>query len=56
MEAVIQPVDRNLLIRELTDDKFIGETRKGNNHLYEITAADSPMVMQEQTTIIHTGN
>lgn len=47
MEAVIQPVDRGLLIRELTEDKFIRETRKGNNYLYEITAADSPMVMQE---------
>ena len=47
MEAVIQPVDRGLLIRELTEDKFIRETRKGNNLLYEITAADSPMLMRE---------
>lgn len=47
MEAVIQPVDRDLILRELTPDKFIRETRKGGNFLFEITAADSPMTMQE---------
>lgn len=47
MEAIIQPVDRNLILRELTADKFIRETRKGGNYLFEITAANSPMTMQE---------
>ncbi len=47
MEAVIQPVDRALLLKELTPDKFIRETRKGNNYLFEVTANDSPMTMQE---------
>lgn len=47
MQPVIQPVDRDLLLKELTPDKFIRETRKGSNYLFEVTAADSPMVMQE---------
>ena len=47
MQPVIQPIDRELLLKELTPDKFIRETRKGSNYLFEVTAADSPMVMQE---------
>ena len=47
MQPVIQPVERELLLKELTPDKFIRETRKGNNYLFEVTAADSPAVMQE---------
>ncbi len=47
MEPVIQPVDRQLIRSELTKEKFIRITRKGRNHLYEVTAQDSPNVMQE---------
>src|SRR3989339_98534 len=47
MEAVILPVDRKLIIDELTSDKFIRNTRKGDNKLYEITAHDSPHTMRE---------
>lgn len=47
MEPVIQPVDRQLIIQELTKDKFIRETRKGGNYLFEVTYADSPNIMQE---------
>lgn len=47
MQEVIQPVDRELIIKELTLDKFIRETRKGGNLIYEVTAADSPMTMRE---------
>lgn len=47
MEPVIQPIDRSLIINELTDDKYIGKTRKGGNLLYEITASDSPQIMRE---------
>lgn len=46
-QAVILPIDRNLIIRELTPEKFIGKTRRGNNQLYEIDAFDSPSVMKE---------
>ena len=47
MEPVIQPIDRKLIIDELTHDKFIRNTRKGDNKLYEVTAADSPHTMNE---------
>lgn len=47
MEAVIQPVDRDLIKRELTDDKFIRKTRTGGNLLYEVTSHDSPNIMRE---------
>lgn len=47
MQPVIQPIERDLLLKELTPDKFIRVTRKGNNYLFEVTAADSPMIMQE---------
>ena len=47
MEPVIEPVDRKLIIKELTKEKFIRVTRKGRNYLYEVTAHDSPNVMKE---------
>ncbi len=47
MEPIIPPVDRQLIRKELTRDKFIRVTRKGKNHLYEVTAHDSPNIMQE---------
>lgn len=47
MEPVIQPIDRKLIINELTKDKFIGTTRRGGNFLYEITHKDSPQTMRE---------
>jgi len=47
MEPVIRPIDRKLLIKELTHDKFIRNTRKGDNKLYEVTAHDSPNIMKE---------
>ena len=33
MEKVIQPIDRDLIKRELTPEKFIGKTRKGDNFI-----------------------
>ncbi len=47
MEAVILPVDRKLITDELTSDKFIRGTRKGDNKLFEVTAHDSPHIMRE---------
>jgi hypothetical protein len=47
MEPVIAPVDRKLIIEELTHDKLIRHTRKGENRLYEVTAYDSPHTMRE---------
>ena len=47
METVIQAVDRDLIKRELTHEKFIGKTRKGDNLIFEVTAEDSPFTMRE---------
>ena len=47
MKPLIDPVSKETLKKELTKDKLIRYTRKGDNELYEITAADSPNVMRE---------
>ncbi|MBN2350609.1 MAG: GNAT family N-acetyltransferase [Bacteroidales bacterium] len=47
MKAIIPPVDRELIEKELTKEKFLRETNNGNNKLYIITHKDSPNIMQE---------
>ena len=47
MQTVIEAIDRELIKRELTPEKFIGKTRKGDNYIFEVTAADSPFTMRE---------
>ncbi|MEA3318125.1 MAG: GNAT family N-acetyltransferase [Bacteroidota bacterium] len=47
MEKIIQAISKELLVQELTDDKFLRHTNFGNNHLYIITHHDSPNVMRE---------
>ena len=47
MKDIIAPVDKQLIIRELTPDKFIRKTNRLDNDLYIITAHDSPNVMRE---------
>ncbi len=47
MEPVIHPVDRKLITEELSTEKFIRNTRKGDNKLYEITAQNAPNTMRE---------
>jgi len=47
MEAVIAPVDKKTLMRELTPGKFVRYTNNGGNKLYVVTAHDSPNVMHE---------
>lgn len=47
MEQIIEPVDRLLIIKELTPDKFLGKTNRGGNEIYVCTAADAPDVMRE---------
>ena len=47
METIIPPVSREKILAELTQDKYIRNTRKGNNELYEVTALNSPEVMKE---------
>jgi hypothetical protein len=47
MKPIIQPVDRELLEQELTEDKVLRKTNNGNNLIYVITHHDSPNVMRE---------
>lgn len=47
MEQIIEPVDKRLLEKELTNDKFIRETNNGGNLLYIVTAHNSPNIMRE---------
>ena len=47
MEDIIQPVDRELLKRELTPEKQLRMTNKSHNEIYIVTAGDSPNMMRE---------
>ncbi len=47
MQEIIPPVDRQLIINELTADKFLRHTNKLKNQLYLLTHHDSPNVMLE---------
>ena len=47
MKDIIAPVDRHLIINELTPDKFIRKTNRLDNELYRITAHNSPNIMRE---------
>lgn len=47
MEPIIQPIDKKLIKKELTKDKFLRNTNNGGNKLYIIDHHDSPNIMQE---------
>ncbi len=47
MEEIIAPVDKDVLEKELTDDKFVRFTNYGNNKVYIINYHNSPNVMTE---------
>ncbi len=47
MEQIIEPVSKDLLLAELTEDKRLRMTNKSNNQIYIITHHDSPNVMRE---------
>ncbi|MBN3036486.1 MAG: GNAT family N-acetyltransferase, partial [Bacteroidales bacterium] len=47
METIIPPVDRTLLERELTDDKFVRETNNGRNKIFIFSHIDSPNLLRE---------
>lgn len=46
-DHIIPPIDRQLIINELTDDKFLRKTNKGGNLIYRVNAKNSPNIMQE---------
>lgn len=47
MEEIIASVDRAILKRELSPDRFIRKTRKGDNEIYIIDQHNAPNVLQE---------
>lgn len=47
MEEIIQPVSKEILKSELTQDKRLRLTNKSNNEIYIVTAHDSPNIMRE---------
>jgi Acetyltransferase (GNAT) domain len=47
MRPIMDPVDRELLEKELTEEKFLRPTNNGKNLLYVITHHDSPNIMME---------
>lgn len=46
-EAIIQPISKELIKRELTPERQLRMTNKSHNKIYVITANDSPNVMKE---------
>ncbi len=46
-KPVIQPVSKEKLLSELTDNLFVRKTNKGGNEIYNFTAHDAPALMQE---------
>lgn len=47
MEKIIDPVDRDLIMRELTHDKLLRHANKGGNEVYVVDAFNAPSVMKE---------
>ena len=47
MKPIIPPVDRVIIEKELTDNKFLRNTNKGNNIVFVVDHHDSPGVMNE---------
>lgn len=47
MEEIIKPVERSLLLKELSQDRFLRSTRKGDNEIYCIDYFNAPNVLKE---------
>jgi hypothetical protein len=47
METIIPPVDIRLLEQELTPDRFVKNTRTGNNQIFIVSYYNAPNVMTE---------
>jgi hypothetical protein len=47
MKPIIPPVERELIEKELSEDKMLRRTNNGNNMLYIVTQHDSPNIMNE---------
>lgn len=47
MERIIDPISVERILSELTKDRFIRKTRKGNNEIYIVNNSNAPQVLQE---------
>ena len=47
MKDIAAPVSKEAILDELTNDKFMRKTNKGENEIYVITQHDSPNIMYE---------
>ena len=47
MKEIIPPIAKELLEKELTEDKFVRHTNYGSNDIYSISHHDSPNLMME---------
>jgi len=47
MKEIIDAVDRNLIEKELTPERFVRQTNSGNNEIYIVTYHNSPNVTRE---------
>lgn len=47
MEKIIDPVDRHLIIKELTPERLLRHANKGENDLYVVDAVSCPNTMRE---------
>ena len=47
IEDIIQPISRDLLKAELTEDKRLRMTNKSHNQIYIVTAHNAPNTMKE---------
>ncbi len=47
MERIIDPVDREELMRELSRARFVRNTNKGGNLIYDFDAHETPLLMRE---------
>lgn len=47
MEKIIDPIDKDVIISELTPDKHLRKTNKGDNDIYIVDAFNAPSTMKE---------
>ncbi|MDR2814483.1 MAG: GNAT family N-acetyltransferase [Prevotellaceae bacterium] len=47
MEPIIAPIDKRLILKELSEDKFLKKTNRGDNELYILDNNNAPNTMLE---------
>ena len=52
MEDIIQPIDKSLIVEELTESKRLRMTNRSQNDIYIVTAKDSPNTMKEMAVYV----